>query len=134
MILITIHVFGQIPFKNAVVFFNLTPAIVGFYAMASTVLDYENDTSTTPLSRVPIQFIFNICASNATCTLPPIYISDAPADQCIFIKLGELLTILIRIKVQCPNTTLANVIEVYPTGFTQSIFTVYYISSVNQGV
>ncbi len=101
MILITIHVFGQIPFKNAVVFFNLTPAIVGFYAMASTVLDYENDTSTALLSCVPIQFIFNVCASNTTCTLPPIYIGDVPADQFIFVKPDDLLAILIRIKVQC---------------------------------
>ncbi len=37
---------------------RFTPATVGFYAMALTVLDFENSTSTTPLSRVPIQFIF----------------------------------------------------------------------------
>jgi len=39
---------------------RFTPATVGFYAMALTVLDFENDTSTTSLSRIPIQFIFNV--------------------------------------------------------------------------
>jgi hypothetical protein len=123
---------------------HFIPATVGFYAMALTVLDFENDTSTSPLSRVPIQFIFNVWNSNATCTLPPIYIGDAPADQCIFVEPGQVLTMLIRIRVQCPNATLANVIGVYPTGFTQSssitdpydstvnIFKVFYTANANQ--
>jgi hypothetical protein len=50
---------------------RFTPVTVGFYAMALTILDFENPTSTTPLSRVPIQFIFNVWTSNATCSLPP---------------------------------------------------------------
>jgi hypothetical protein len=123
---------------------SFTPATVGFYAMALTVLDFENDTSTTPLSRVPIQFIFNVWTTNNTCTLAPTYIGDAPADQCIFVEPGQVLTMLIRIRVQCPNATLANVIGVYPTGFTQSstytdpqytavnIFQVNYAASANQ--
>jgi hypothetical protein len=123
---------------------RFTPATVGFYAMALTVLDFENDTSTSPLSRVPIQFIFNVWYSNATCTLPPVYIGDTPADQCIFVEPGQILTMFIRIRIQCANATLANVIGVYPTGFTQSnttldpydstvnVFKVYYTANANQ--
>ncbi|CAF0861623.1 unnamed protein product [Rotaria sordida] len=99
---------------------HFVPAAVGFYAVAFTVLDFENDTSTTSLSRVPIQFIFNVWDSNVTCSLKPIYIGDAPADQCIFVEPGQNITMFIRIKIQCPNATLANVIGVYPAGFTQS--------------
>jgi hypothetical protein len=64
----------------------VTPTTVDFYAMVLTVLDFENDTSTTFLSRVPIQFIFHVWTSNATWTLPSMYTGDAPADQCIFVE------------------------------------------------
>lgn len=121
-----------------------TPVNVGFYAMAFTVLDFENATSTSPLSRVPIQFIFNVWTSNITCNLPPLYVGDAPADQCIFVEPGQFLTVLIRIRIRCPNATLANIIGVYPSGFTQSnpyldpfdptvnVFLVNYTASANQ--
>ena len=107
------------------------PVTNGFYAMALTILDFENDTSTTPLSRVPIQFIFNVWSSTDPCTLPPIYIGDVPAEQCIFVEPGQLLMMFIRIRVQCPNATLANIIGVYPVGFTQtSTFTDPYDTTV----
>ena len=99
---------------------RFTPATVGFYAMAFMVLDFEDDTSTTPLSRVPIQFLFNVWDSPVNCSLSPVYLGDAPADQCIFIEPGQTITVLIRIKIRCPNATLSNVIGVYPKGFTQS--------------
>jgi hypothetical protein len=111
---------------------RFTPTTVGFYAMALTILDFENNTSISPLSRVPIQFIFNVWTSNATCTLPPIYIGNAVAVQCIFVEPGQSLMMLIRPKIQCPNTTLANVIGVDPTGFTQSsTYTDSYDPTVN---
>lgn len=103
---------------SCVLFFR--PVNVGFYAMAFTIMDFENQTSTTPLSRVPIQFIFNVWTTNISCNLPPLYIGDAPADECIFVEPGQFLTIAIRIQIRCPNATLANVIAVYPAGFTQS--------------
>ncbi|UJR16028.1 hypothetical protein I4U23_002942 [Adineta vaga] len=123
---------------------RFTPATVGFYAVAFTVLDYENDTSTVPLSRVPIQFVFNVWNTNITCSSPPLYIGDAPADQCIFVEPGEVMTLVIRIRIQCPNATLANIIAVYPNGFTQSAtftdpydptlynFKVFYSATANQ--
>jgi hypothetical protein len=123
---------------------RIIPPTVGYYALAVTVLDFENDTNTTPLSRVPIQFVLRIWSSSIACSLPPIYIGDAPADQCIFVEPGQVLTIYIRIRVQCPNATLANVIGVYPIGFTQSstitdpydstvnLFKVFYTANANQ--
>ncbi|CAF0977807.1 unnamed protein product [Adineta steineri] len=123
---------------------RFTPIIVGYYAIALTILDFENDTSTAYLSRVPIQFILRVWSSPNTCTTPPIYIGDVPADQCIFVEPGQSLTMLIRIKVQCANATLNNTIGVYPTGFTQSstyldpydstinVFQVTYVASANQ--
>ena len=123
---------------------HFTPITVGFYAMAFTVLDFENQISTIPLSRVPIQFIFNVWTSNITCSLPPLYIGDAPADQCIFVEPGQYLTVLIRIRVRCPNATLANMIGVFPSGFTQSpsyldpsdptvnVILVNYAANINQ--
>jgi uncharacterized membrane protein len=33
---------------------------VSYYAIALTVVDYETTTSTTQLSRIPIEFIFKI--------------------------------------------------------------------------
>jgi hypothetical protein len=93
---------------------RFTSVTVGFYAMALIVLDFENDTSTTPLSRVPIQFIFNVWTSNNTCTLQPIYIGDdAPADQCIFVEPDQLITMLIRIKVQCSNSIRKSKFSLY---------------------
>ncbi|CAF3860887.1 unnamed protein product [Rotaria sp. Silwood2] len=111
---------------------HFVPATIGFYAVAFTVLDFENGTSTTPLSRVPIQFIFNVWDSNVTCSLKPTYIGDASADECIFVEPGQNITVLIRIKIQCPNATLANVIGVYPSGFIQSsTFTDSYDPTIN---
>ncbi|CAF5209159.1 unnamed protein product, partial [Rotaria magnacalcarata] len=107
-------------------------------------LDFENDTSTSPLSRVPIQLIFNVWDSNITCSLPPLYIGDVPANQCIFLVPGQVITMVLRIQIQCPNATLTSIIGVYPAGFTQSatytdpysptihIFNVYYTGNSNQ--
>ncbi|CAF4382567.1 unnamed protein product, partial [Adineta steineri] len=39
---------------------RFTPIIVGYYAIALTILDFENDTSTAYLSRVPIPFILRV--------------------------------------------------------------------------
>ncbi|UJR30433.1 hypothetical protein I4U23_017967 [Adineta vaga] len=123
---------------------RITPTIIGYYALAVTVLDFENASSTTPLSRVPIQFILRIWNSPIPCQLPPIYLGDAPADQCIFVEPGQSLVMFIRIRVQCPNATLDNVIGVYPAGFTQSttfvdpfdptiyIFKITYVANANQ--
>jgi hypothetical protein len=41
-----------------------------------------------------------------------------PADQCIFVEPGQTISVVIRIKIQCPNATLANIIGVYPSSFT----------------
>ncbi|CAM4753112.1 unnamed protein product [Rotaria magnacalcarata] len=120
------------------------PVTIGYYALAFTVLDFENDTSTSPLSRVPIQLIFNVWDSNITCSLPPLYIGDVPANQCIFLVPGQVITMVLRIQIQCPNATLTSIIGVYPAGFTQSatytdpysptihIFNVYYTGNSNQ--
>ena len=123
---------------------HITPDIVGYYALAVTVLDYENTTSTTALSRVPIQFILRVWSTTTTCSTPPVYIGDAPDDECIFVEPDQTLTILVRIRVQCANATLANVVGVAPAGFTQSdtfvdpyysnvyIYKVTYVANINQ--
>jgi hypothetical protein len=97
-----------------------------------TIVDYETTTSTTQLSRVPIQFLFNIWDSNNSCSLPPLYLGDAPANQCIYVQPGQVLTMRIVIRIQCLNATLNDIIGVYPTGFTKSLpYLDPYDSSVN---
>ncbi|CAM4880178.1 unnamed protein product [Rotaria socialis] len=120
------------------------PVTIGYYALALTVLDFENDTSTPPLSHVPIQFTLNVWDSKITCSLPPLYIGDVPADQCIFLVSGQLITMVLRIQIQCPNATLTSIIGLYPAGFTQSAaytdpynrttnaFNVYYTGNLNK--
>lgn len=111
---------------------TFTPPKLGYYAIALTVVDYETTTSTNELSRVPIQFLFKIWDSNDTCSLPPLYLGDVPPDQCIYIEPGQVRTMRILIKIQCPNAILDNIIGVYPTGFTQSsTYLDPYDSSIN---
>ena len=96
------------------------PTSIGYYAIALTVVDYETTTSTIQLSRVPVQFLFKVWDSNNSCQLPPLYLGEVPADQCIYIEPNEVHTVRVLIRIQCPNATLDNVITSYPSGFTRS--------------
>jgi hypothetical protein len=111
---------------------KFTPPKVGYYAIALTIVDYETTTSTTELSRIPIEFLFKVWDANNSCSLPPLYLGDVPADQCIYVTPGQVLTMRIIIKIQCPNATLDNIIGVYLVGFTRSsTYLDPYDSSVN---
>lgn len=108
------------------------PPSVGYYAIALTVVDYETTSSVTQLSRVPIQFIFKVWDSNNSCLLPPLYLGDVPPDQCIYIEPGQVRTMRVLIRVQCPNATLDNLITSTPPGFTRSaMFLDPFDSTVN---
>ncbi|CAF0948611.1 unnamed protein product [Didymodactylos carnosus] len=105
---------------------------VGYYAIALTIVDFESLTNTTQLSRVPLQFIFHVWDTNNTCLLPPVYLGDSPADQCIYVDPGQVVTMRIRIQIQCPGANLSSVIAVYPPGFSQSaIYEDPYDTTIN---
>ncbi|CAF1627580.1 unnamed protein product, partial [Didymodactylos carnosus] len=118
---------------------------IGFYAVAITVVDFETSESIQPLSRVPIQFLLHIWDSTTNlCNTPPLYLGDVSPDECIFVAPGQNLSVLLRIQVKCANSTLSNIIGVYPQGFSQSsiyqdpydktinIFMVNYSASASQ--
>lgn len=63
--------------NNCTIIFTLTkPGI--YAAVALQIEDYYNNTAKTPMSSVPVQFLFYGYATSSTCTTPPTISSNRP--------------------------------------------------------
>jgi hypothetical protein len=62
---------------NCTLAFTL-PVTSKYYACALQIEDYYNSSYTTPMSSVPIQFLFYAYTSSGSCSTPPVIIGDRP--------------------------------------------------------
>ena len=73
-----------------------TPSTTGWYAAAFQVEDFLSTSSTTPLSSVPLQFLFFVFTSNQPCTggtRPSLVAGETPPDgSCIPVPFGTTYT------------------------------------------
>ncbi|CAF1470702.1 unnamed protein product, partial [Adineta steineri] len=90
-------------YNNCTLVFTLTNP--GVYAAAALQIeDYYSSSSTTPMSSVPIQFLFyGYAAPTASCTTPPAIIGNLPNRACIGTPVGSNVTQYIIVQVYCPG-------------------------------
>jgi hypothetical protein len=62
---------------NCTLSFTLPTASL-YYACALQIEDYFNSSYTTPMSSVPIQFLFYAYTPSGSCSTPPVIIGDRP--------------------------------------------------------
>lgn len=53
----------------------------GYYGVAIQIEDFATETSTIPLSSVPIQFLVLVYSSNAPCSSQPEFVGTTRLDQ-----------------------------------------------------
>ncbi|CAF0809855.1 unnamed protein product [Adineta steineri] len=107
--------------ENCTIVFTLT--LAGWYAVAALQIeDFFSTTSTTPMSSVPIQFLFyGYAAPTASCTTPPAIIGNLPNRACIGTPIGSNVTQYIIIQVYCPGHAIVDLVSSVPTGMTKSL-------------
>jgi hypothetical protein len=65
--------------SNCTLVFTLATAQTGYYfAVALQIEDFYNSTSITPMSSVPIQFLFYAVAVPGSCSVRPVIIGARP--------------------------------------------------------
>jgi hypothetical protein len=65
--------------NNCTLVFNLSSAQTNqYYAVALQIEDFYNSTSTTPMSSVPVQFLFYAVAAPTNCSVRPSIIGARP--------------------------------------------------------
>ncbi|CAF1405774.1 unnamed protein product, partial [Adineta steineri] len=105
---------------NCTLVFTLTNA--GVYAAAALQIeDYYSSSYTTPMSSVPIQFLFyGYAAPTGSCTTPPAIIGNRPNRACIGTPIGSNVTEYIIVQVYCPGHAIVDLVSSAPTGMKKS--------------
>ncbi|CAF1380296.1 unnamed protein product [Adineta steineri] len=105
---------------NCTIVFTLTMA--GWYAAAALQIeDFFSTTSTTPMSSVPIQFLFyGYAAPTASCTIRPNITGILPNRACIGVNITSNVTTSIMVEVYCPGHAIVDLVSSVPTGMTKS--------------
>jgi hypothetical protein len=102
--------------------FNSTGKVVGdYYAVALMIEDFYTESSYTPFSSVPIQFLIQIVAT-PVCPLKPTISSNL--SSCTAIEVGIQFNITILIEEGCSGTTIDDYFRMpplymYKDGLTQ---------------
>jgi hypothetical protein len=91
------------------------------------VEDFDNSTSDTALSRVPIQFLIYI-VNQTDCTSKPTISSTLPA--CSPIEVGTAFNFSLTIVQGCPGTTVTDVYTMPP----QNVYKVSFAQNATDNV
>ncbi|CAF1402141.1 unnamed protein product [Adineta ricciae] len=106
--------------SNCTLSFTLPTANL-YYACALQIEDYYSSSSTSPMSSVPIQFLFyGYTASAGACSERPSIIGDRPNRACIGVPIGVQLNETIIIQTYCPGQTIVDLVTSSPYGMTHS--------------
>ncbi|CAF1430664.1 unnamed protein product [Adineta steineri] len=105
---------------NCTLSFTLPTANV-YYACALQIEDYFSSTSTTPMSSVPIQFLFYAFNPSAgACAQRPSIIGARPNRACIGVPYGAQLNETIIAQTYCPSQTIVDFITSSSIGMIHS--------------
>ncbi|CAF1155612.1 unnamed protein product [Adineta ricciae] len=108
--------------ENCTIVFTLYTA--GWYvAAALQIEDFYNAaavTANTPMSSVPLQFLFYGYANPGGCTTPPAIIGNRPNRACIGVLVGDNVTEVVVIQVYCTGKTITEYVSSVPAGMTKS--------------
>ncbi|CAF1082691.1 unnamed protein product, partial [Adineta ricciae] len=105
---------------NCTLSFTLPTANL-YYACALQIEDYYSSSYSTPMSSIPIQFLFyGYTASSTACSQRPSIIGDRPNRACIGIPIGVQLNETVIVQTYCPGQTIVDFVTSSPIGMTHS--------------
>ncbi|CAF1325437.1 unnamed protein product [Adineta steineri] len=110
-------------FNESTCTFEFKLTLAGVYAaVALQIEDFYSSSSTTPMSSVPIQFLFYgyTLSSTLNCTIPPAIIGNLPNRACIGVPIGSNVTEYIIVEIYCPGHAIVDLVSSVPTGMTKS--------------
>ncbi|CAF4660911.1 unnamed protein product, partial [Rotaria sp. Silwood2] len=94
-----------------------------YYAVALQIEDYYTSTSPTPMSSVPIQFLFYGTTAPAGCSTPPSIIGVRPNLACIGTPISALTNETVIAQVNCANKTIIDFTTSSPIGMKKTAIT-----------
>ncbi|CAF3771940.1 unnamed protein product [Rotaria sordida] len=104
---------------NCTLVFTLTQAAV-YAAVAIQIEDYYNSASATPMSSVPLQFLFYGYAVPSGCSTPPSIIGNRPNRACIGTPIGSTVSEYVIAQIGCSGKTIIDFTSSSPVGMTKS--------------
>ncbi|UJR18699.1 hypothetical protein I4U23_005606 [Adineta vaga] len=108
--------------ENCTIVFTLTSANL-YAAVALQIEDFYNAaavTANTPMSSVPVQFLFYGYTAPAACSTPPVIINNQQNQTCIGIAPGDNITEIVVAQVICPGKSIVKFISSTPIGMKKS--------------
>ncbi|CAF0791008.1 unnamed protein product [Adineta ricciae] len=106
--------------SNCTLSFTLPTANI-YYACALQIEDYYNTAATSPMSSVPIQFLFYVyVTSGSACAQRPQIIGARPNRACIGVPYGVQLNETVIVQTFCPGQTIVDFVTSSPYGMTHS--------------
>ncbi|UJR12009.1 hypothetical protein I4U23_016187 [Adineta vaga] len=108
--------------ENCTIVFTLVR--VNYYAgVTLQIEDFYNSaavTSNTPMSSVPLQFLFYGYAKPTSCSISPLIIGNRPNRACIGVMPNDNITETVIIQVFCSGQTIVDYVSSVPVGMTKS--------------
>ncbi|CAF5007080.1 unnamed protein product, partial [Rotaria sp. Silwood1] len=106
--------------SNCTLVFTL-PITSLYYACALQIEDYYDSSSITPMSSVPIQFLFYAYTPSASaCATRPAIIGDRPNRACIGVPIGVQLSETVIVQTYCTGQNIVDFVTSSPIGMTHS--------------
>ncbi|CAF3566661.1 unnamed protein product [Rotaria sp. Silwood1] len=105
--------------NNCTIVFTLTLANM-YVAVALQIEDYYTSTSSTPMSSVPLQFLFYGYDTPSGCSTPPAIIGNRPNRACVGTPIGSNVTEYVTVQVYCSGKTITDFVTSSPVGLTKS--------------
>ncbi|CAF1507596.1 unnamed protein product [Adineta ricciae] len=107
---------------NCTLTFTLTTAN-WYYGVALQIEDFFNNAAflaNTPMTSVPLQFLFYGYGKPGGCATPPEIIGDRPNRACIGVMPNDNITERVVVQVNCPGKSIVDFISTVPRGMDKS--------------
>ncbi|CAF0745459.1 unnamed protein product [Adineta ricciae] len=106
--------------SNCTLSFTLPTANI-YYACSIQIEDYYNTAATSPMSSIPIVFLFyGYIASGSACSQRPTIIGDRPNRACIGVPVGVQFNETIIVQTYCPGQNIVDFVTSSPLGVMHS--------------
>ncbi|UJR12203.1 hypothetical protein I4U23_016380 [Adineta vaga] len=94
-----------------------------YYGVALQIEDFYDNAAflaNTPMSSVPLQFLFYGYGNTSGCNTPPAIVGERPNRACIGVMPNDNITLLVIVEVYCPGKSIVDFISTVPRGVTKS--------------
>ncbi|CAF1525491.1 unnamed protein product [Adineta ricciae] len=94
-----------------------------YYGVALQIEDFYDNAAlltNSPMSSVPIQFLFYGYPNPGGCSTPPAIVGDRPNRACIGVMPGDNVTLRVVVEVYCTGKSIVDFISTVPRGVTKS--------------